>query len=232
METFEKIVLNIPHSSTRNGTMFWENEKQIEKKIKRWTDFKTDILFSPCDAVKDRVSSVVFGYSRFYVDVERLVSDPLEEVGQGRIYEQFEDARRGTIPIEERGLMLGLYEQHLNNLSKETTDKTLLIDCHSFPSDISDVEVCIGYNEDWSKPSKELIDAVKSIFEEQGYKVYKVGMNEPYSNSITPSRGKYKSLMLEINKRTYLNEETNELHGDFYKIGNLINKAYRMILGK
>ena len=35
--------------------MFWENEKQVEKKIKRWTDFKTDILFSPCDIYKEKL---------------------------------------------------------------------------------------------------------------------------------------------------------------------------------
>jgi putative restriction endonuclease len=28
----------------------------------------------------------------------------------------------------------------------------LLLDCHSFPSELSDVDICIGFNEDWSKP--------------------------------------------------------------------------------
>lgn len=228
MERFDKIVLNIPHSSTNRGTLYWENEELIKEKIHRWTDFKTDVLFHPCSIIENKVSKVIFNYSRFYVDVERLINDPLESIGQGRIYEKFDEVRRGTIPVEERGMMIGLYEKHINNLSKEITDDTLVIDCHSFPSDLADVDVCIGYNEDWSKPSDEFIEKAKSIFENYSYRVW---INNLYSNSITPCKGKYKSMMIEVNKRCYLNEKTNELKGDFYRIGNLINKVYRMALG-
>lgn len=229
METFKKIVLNIPHSSTEKGTMFWENEERIVSKINRWTDYKTDILFSPCDSVKENVSEVIFKYSRFYVDVERLINDPLEEIGLGRIYEKFEDVNRTLIPIDERGMMLLHYERHIFNLTKEINDNTLVVDCHSFPSDLADIDICLGYNDDWSKPSDEFIEKVKGIFEDYGYKV---GINEPYSNAITPCSGDYKSLMIEVNKRCYLNEDTNELKGDFYKVGNLINKVYRLALNK
>ena len=48
-----------------------------------------------------------------------------------------------------------------------------------------------------------------SLFVENGYKV---GINEPYSNSETPDCPfQYQSMMLEINKRTYMEEETLHL---------------------
>ena len=67
---------------------------------------------------------------------------------------------------------------------------------------MSDVDICIGYNEDWSKPSHEVIDMAVNPFMDKGYKV---GVNYPYSNSETPDCDfGYHSLMLEVNKKTYL----------------------------
>lgn len=224
---FNKIILNIPHSSTRNGDFYWKNKETIRKEITRWTDHATDILFAPAKVYSEKVDEVIFPYSRFYVDAERLINDPLEMVGQGRIYERFNGSERGEIPIEERGRMIGLYDEHIHKLSEKITDNSLIIDCHSFPSDLADVDICIGFNDDWSKPTEMFINKVKNVFEEKGYKV---GINNPYSNSITPCKGNYKSIMIEVNKRCYLDENTNKLKGDFYKIGNLIQKVYKTAL--
>jgi len=47
-----------------------------------------------------------------------------------------------------------------------------------------------------------------NLFEENGYKV---GINEPYSNSETPTCPfLYQSMMLEVNKKTYM--EDGSLH--------------------
>ena len=71
---------------------------------------------------------------------------------------------------------------------------------------MSDVDICIGYNEDWSKPNKETIELAVSLFEDCGYKV---GINEPYSNSETPDCPfAYQSMMLEVNKRAYMEDGT------------------------
>ena len=78
----------------------------------------------------------------------------------------------------------------------------LLVDCHSFPKDLSDVDVCIGVNDDWSRPSDSLIDFAVDHFTSSGYST---SINAPYSNSISPETGfRYPSLMIELNKRTYL----------------------------
>lgn len=86
-----------------------------------------------------------------------------------------------------------------------------------FPSELSDVDICIGYNENWSKPSKDTIELAVNLFEDCGYKV---GINEPYSNSETPDCPfTYQSMMLEVNKKVYLEDGTLYLQH---------NPAYRM----
>lgn len=77
---------------------------------------------------------------------------------------------------------------------------------------MSTVDICIGYNEDWSQPDKATIDMAVNHFESYGYKV---GVNMPYSNSETPACSfLYHSLMLEANKKTYLQPHSTYLHDD------------------
>lgn len=59
----------------------------------------------------------------------------------------------------------------------------MLIDCHSFPSNEADIDICIGYNEDWSKPNDFTLNLVRDTFKNAGYSVV---FNKPYSNSISP----------------------------------------------
>ena len=94
------------------------------------------------------------------------------------------------------------YRAHIRNIRTLLTPSTFLVDCHSFPSDLSDVEVCIGVNEDWSRPDERLIQAGLAIFKERGFLAR---LNEPYSNSLSPAMSfPYSSMMIELNKRIYL----------------------------
>ena len=155
----------------------------------------------------------------------------MEEKGQGRFYTNFNGCTR-----EKDGEAYIMAEQacllHDTLLSSQISgDDNLIIDCHSFPSELaSDVDICIGWNNDWSKPSDALIEKIKGYFE--GFN-YKVAFNAPYSNSITPdSRHKYHSLMLEINKRIYMNEKTLKLLGSAYKFNIAMQYLYKNILDK
>jgi N-formylglutamate amidohydrolase len=100
-----------------------------------------------------------------------------------------------------------------------------LLDCHSFPSELSDIDICIGYNEDWSKPNKKTIELAVNLFEDNGYKV---GINEPYSNSETPDCPfEYQSMMLEVNKKVYMEPDSLRIKQPDSKksnVRNLINK--------
>lgn len=215
----DKIVLNIPHSRSagfiENG---WGND--VLPYILEWTDWLTDTLFFSFD---NRVRPIIFELSRFVVDVERLPNDPMEKMGQGIIYRRFEDAVRGD--VDENALM-AMYHKHHNALKSELTETSLLIDCHSYPTKVcKDVDICIGYNEDGSKPSDDLLSLVVSHFEQFGYKV---GINKPYSNSISPAMPfSYPSLMIEVNKAVYADaDKFDYLHKAITSLYDKIFSSY------
>lgn len=232
MQHFKKIVLNVPHASLEGlcdpQLSFWDLSPAFYNEcILKWTDWYTDNLFSfPNDK---RIEMVRFPFSRFIVDAERLWDDPMENIGQGIVYTDFEMFHRH---ISDASIMKGLRQywmEHQVNLANHLSEDSLLIDCHSFPRQLSDIDICIGYNEDWSKPNDETINTISHIFSQEGYHV---GVNQPYSNSITPSAPfQYKSLMIEVNKRTYLQESSLFLdEAKFTRLKETIHKVYQQII--
>ena len=139
-----------------------------------------------------------------------LKCDPLEQQGQGIVYKQFDGYTR-TVPEENEVQLLSLWHWHQQRLRDNLCEGALLLDCHSFPSEMSDVDICIGFNEDWSKPHKATVELAVNLFEDNGYKV---GINEPYSNSETPACPfSYQSMMLEVNKKAYMEDGSLRLIG-------------------
>lgn len=229
MGAFSNIVLYIPHSSPflpcNSG---WGNLLGVEREIRTWTDWHTSLLFNPNKDFGFSVKAFSFPYSRFYIDAERLVGDPLEDVGQGIIYERFNGLNR-EVGRYERTELMRRYQAFITEVSSAIGQGTLVVDCHSFPSRLSDVDVCIGHNFDESRPDDDDVEYIRNLFSNRGYKTE---VNNPYTNSITPKgRIDYKSVMIEVNKRCYMNEETLELKPDYYKLGNLIQMMYGHFLG-
>lgn len=211
---YKRIVLNEPHASMEGlydaDKSYWQIDADfLNNVVIKWTDWHTNYLFH---GVYDRrIKTVRFPYSRFIVDAERLWNDPMESIGQGIVYKEFEAYRR-TVPADSEQNLLQLWQWHQQRLSDALQEDALLLDCHSFPEELSDVDICIGYNEDWSKPSKEAIEMAVNHFMDNGYKV---GVNYPYSNSETPDCNfHYHSLMLEVNKKTYLKSGSIHLQND------------------
>ena len=208
-----KIVLNIPHCST-NGIFdknigCWPcNRFFVNDCVNKWTDWYVDFLFGGLSR-RDNVETVVFPYSRFVCDAERLKNDPLDKNGNGIIYNRFDGYERRTLTDEQITRIMGIWSKHQEKLANAIMDEnTILVDCHSFPSDVSDCNICIGHNEDWSY-DKRIVDGVVRTFKNSGYTVE---INKPYSNSITPPKDfHYKSIMIEVNKRIYMNERTLHL---------------------
>lgn len=225
MGKYKRIVLNIPHSSIEGITeSTWPLGKLFFGQVRNWTDWYTDYLFG---ADLKEICPVRFNKSRFIVDVERLEDDPLESAGQGIVYEMFDNIGR-KVSISDREAFMSEYHRHIQNLKTVLTDQSILIDCHSFPSTLSDIEVCIGFNNDWSKPDIEVIQLVADAFANVGYKV---GINEPYSNSISPTCSFfYHSLMIEINKSTYMDEVTLSLTDKAIEMKKTIEDVYTKIL--
>ena len=201
---YNRIVLNEPHASIEglydNQLSGWNiDERFVNEVVFRLTDWHTDFLFHGFKHHKIR--TVRFPYSRFIVDAERLWDDPMEHIGQGIIYRHFDGYRR-QVPVASEAQLLRLWEGHQQRLKDNLCEGALLLDCHSFPEDMGEVDICIGYNEDRSKPEKELLEYAVNLFEENGYSV---GLNYPYSNSEAPECPfGYQSMMLEVNKRVYL----------------------------
>lgn len=222
---YDTLVLNIPHSSVEGMTESgWPQIREMWQYVRRWTDWYTDYLFATSNP---RVKTVRMGLSRFIVDVERLIDDPLQESGQGIVYTSFGEHQR-LVDSREQILLRQLYNAHHQTLKQCISLGTLLIDCHSFPSDLSDVDVCIGFNEDWSKPPAEIIGKVRNAFKDRGYKV---GINTPYSNSLTPHCPfDYHSIMIELNKRVYMDEITLMMTPEADTIKDIINSLYNLLL--
>lgn len=225
---YDKLVLNEPHASLEGlydaDKSFWDVDADfLNDVVIKWTDWHTDYLFHGLR--DDRIKTVRFPYSRFIVDAERLWQDPLESIGQGIVYKNF-DGHRRIVPKQSEQNLLALWKWHQRRLSSQLSEGALLLDCHSFPEELSDVDICIGFNEDWSKPDKATIEMAVNHFMDHGYKV---GVNTPYSNSETPDCPfHYHSLMLEINKRAYLRPNSIQLRGN--NLRGAISSMMKMLL--
>ena len=224
---YDNIILSIPHAGIKGlGHIKCDNKVNLISEVRRWTDWYTDLVFIP-EKKMDRVKHIMAEYSRYVVDVERLLNDPLAEEGKGIIYTKY-DGQHRYVNKEERTKLMAYYYDYQDRLKSMLSEHSLLIGCHSFPSDMSDVDICIGYNEDWSKPTDFVIDLVVESFKQQGYKV---GINTPYSNAIAPETGyTYNSIMIELNKRVYLNEQTLDFNDNAPKLREQLASLYSLLL--
>lgn len=242
IRNYEKILLHIPHSSTSFPLGSKCSFKDLNEEEKLLIDYYTDELFIPRDP-QWYINYVVFPYCRLYCDVERLVNDPLEYKGLGISYHRIVES--DILPFEERSFStlreaFKYYADFHAYVSKIMVDMTvmnkiLLIDCHSFSNlpnllnpNPPDIDVCIGYNDDETRPNDVIIGNIIQHFESLGYKV---GVNEPFSNSKTFSVPvKYNSVMIEVNKRLYMNELTLEKTDGFIGMQHAIMSLYQTLL--
>lgn len=222
------ITLNIPHSSINGFSDGWSSYSTLFKDVKRLTDWHTDVLFKPESCIG--AIPIVFPYSRFKVDVERLVNDPLESSGQGILYTSSPSGCERTLTDAQRKQLMELYDLHHDLISRSVEDGSMLIDCHSFSNSTCDtIDVCIGYNEDETKPTQEIIDMVIDEFSRYVNRS-RIAINKPFSNSIVAHNGKkHMSMMIELNKSLYMDENTLELNQSWYKYNSVLNSIYKKI---
>ncbi|MBQ8721448.1 MAG: N-formylglutamate amidohydrolase [Paludibacteraceae bacterium] len=85
------------------------------------------------------------------------------------------------------------------------------------------MDLCIGFNDYWSKPSEELLQLIHDLFANAGYRV---AFNRPYSNSMVPQCEEfknYKSVMIEVNKSVYLDVDGITISAGLQRINGLLN---------
>lgn len=243
---YSSLILHIPHSGTHFSGARSQHTEILVDNAKDIIDWYTDELFvpeNPCNAI----IPLVFPMCRTECDVERLVDDPLEAENLGISYDSDPLGPQhgffnvdGTIIRPDTNLARLMYDAfHINVWMRLSQNPNpLLIDCHSFSSRpnalLTDAEmctkydICIGYNDDATCPDVDTIELVRRHFESFGYSV---GINEPFSNAKTfDYSGEYHSIMIELNKRLYMNEDTLERNGNFDTLRRQIGELYSKLI--
>lgn len=231
----KQIILHIPHSSTkipyRDGYVV--QDFILQQEILKLTDWHTDELFFSEDD-----EMIVAEFSRIFCDPERFTDDSQEimaQYGMGVLYERNDngDKIRNVSPELKNKVILEFYEKHHKKFSDAVNNqlnlfgKAIIIDCHSYPNiplkrdlDQSSNRPDFNIGTDSYHTPKKLIDLSISFFEEAGYSL---GIDRPYRGSIVPMEHYQKNknvqtIMLEINRKLYLNEPSNNKNSDFNKI--------------
>ena len=231
---YKKIILNVPHASDKfpkKEKSRYINQRKLKKDINFYTDWFLDKVFSP-KTNKKHIAVLIYKYSRFYCDVERLINDPLESRGEGIVYTKNREISNKEIEkIKNKE-----YFPYRKKLSDLIEEDSIIIDCHSHSQSPKDpyknVDICIGFNEDSSKPPKEIIEEIKHIFSSKNFSV---GINVPFSNAIigNPGSKRHHSMMIELNKRVYMDKSLKKINkSKLKKINSLLNEVYLKLLSK
>ena len=79
-----------------------------------------------------------------------------------------------------------------------------------------------------SSPEEAILRMSAGVFVRHGFRV---GLNEPYSNSISPAMPfPYSSMMIELNKRTYMDQDGQLAYGKATRIMAAVGEMYGRIL--
>ena len=215
MDNFNHIVAWIPHT----GMFLPHVDKSpkfatLRENALLLADEQVDTLYS---FLPNKITS---DYSRFVVDLERYLDDSKEEMarrGMGCLYNRLIDGTPFDRAVFGESAYYTQYYKHKHLQLKQAIEKigdgAVLLDLHSFnplPL-VCDIDtrpdrpdICLGFNNGPTKPDDTILRRVKDTFEESGFKV---AFNAPFNGAMTADTHiKYKSLMIEINKKCYLGE--------------------------
>lgn len=242
----KKLILHIPHASAtiplRDG--YCVSDKILDQEILKLTDWYTDGLFE--NAIDHSIKAP---FSRIFCDVERFSDDSQEimaQFGMGVLYtktDEGEEMRKISPELRTR-VLNEFYWQHHKKLTVvvgkqlEQFDKALIVDCHSFPQkpinralDKASFRPDFNIGTDAFHTPKKLIDASTTFFNDKGYSL---GIDKPYSGSIVPmdyyqKNSKVQSIMLEINRSLYLEENSNEKSISYHETKQVVQNFLKMI---
>lgn len=246
------LLVNIPHSSTyipsEVEVKFLLHNNNLQEELLRITDRYTEELFS-CITELGGIS-VIYNYSRLVLDPERFKDDEKEIMaakGMGVIYTKDSNGRKlREINEKDRNLLLqNIYDPYHEAITKEveellvTFGECLIIDAHSFPAiplpyensqSIKRPQICIGT--DLYHSPKYLIEYIRNFFEEINLTTE---INIPFKGCYVPSKffhqeKRVKSLMIEINRGLYLEEDTGKKKDSFGKIKNNIRSLVSQLI--
>ena len=207
------------------------------------TDWFTDELFPTRD---DRFISVRYPVSRLILDPERFEDDSQEVMasrGMGVVYSKTSsgDPLRGDLSEADRQALIDRYyrphHERLSNAVREIRARfgsALVIDCHSFPSlplpyeldqRVERPDICLGADK-YHTPTW-LTEVAMGLFSKEGLSVE---VNRPFAGALVPLEyfgvdPSVSGLMIEVNRKLYMDEETGQRSEKFEETGVVIRKV-------
>jgi N-formylglutamate amidohydrolase len=245
----KKLILHIPHSS--NNIPFYDGylleKKQLDDEILNLTDWYTDELFFSKDD-----EMIVADFSRIFCDPERFEKnedEPMFKKGMGVLYEKTDgNLEMRKIDSELRNKIIDNYykphHERLNNAVKEQLEKygkAIIIDCHSLsdqPFLRDNDQTTIRTNFSLGTDSFHTVTKLEKITKDFFESCYgEVDINKPYEGTIVPMTYYKKnqnvlSIMIEVNRKLYLNPGTNIKNENFNSVKYNISSYLELIREK
>jgi N-formylglutamate deformylase len=239
-------VLHIPHSSQQvpgdERQAILLDDAALDSELLRMTDAYTDELF-PLTSVE--AARLVFPVSRLVCDVERFPTDenePMAARGMGAIYvrtSKGEVLRAQPDAAHRQTLLDRWYGPHHAKLERMVNDMIarsgvcLIVDCHSFssaplphePDQAADrPDFCVG-TDSFHTPAA-VRDAIIAAIQNEGYSV---AVDAPFAGALVPLSAYQKdrrvlSMMIEVNRRLYMDENTGLKRHDFGQIRAVVGR--------
>ncbi len=228
-------LMHIPHSGTDIPDTYLDSyllpREELQETVYQYCDLYTDALFDP---FLRQFGGVKSHYSRLLFDPERFGDDRLETMhtkyGLGWFYENAILSKKPLRDTTHKEAIRPLFEAHHAELNHKTAEKLdrygqcTIIDCHSFSDtpywfmeqEVTFPDICIGFEK--RHVDEQVVAYIKEVFEG-----YNIGINTPYSGALVPTAywGKderVKSVMIEINKRLYLESDNITKSVDYPEI--------------
>ncbi|MEH2539167.1 N-formylglutamate amidohydrolase [Bradyrhizobium sp. AZCC 1699] len=249
-------VLHIPHSSRSipadERARLAISDTELEAELLRMTDAFTAEIFPPTIYEARRI---VFPVSRLVCDVERFADDAEESMsarGMGAVYTATSTESQLRPPLssaERERIMTRWYRPHHELLTLAvdhvlaSEGRCLIVDCHSFSSkplphepdqDLHRPDICIGTDPFHTPP--DLVTAVVKAANDLGLAVV---VDRPFAGALAPAKhyqrdGRVKSVMIEVNRRLYMDERTGERIANFDRAAqaatNMLSAAAALLL--
>ncbi len=246
----DRLLIHIPHSSTtvppdvRKGILLSDDE--LAREILTIADLYTDELFELQGAarVRNEHCRLVFDPERFRDDRD----EPMSAHGMGAIYTSTVHGRRlRSLAAADREALMrrfyDLYHASLEHAVEEILQKQgrcLIVDAHSFTSKPLPFEkdqspdrpdICIGT--DAFHTPEPLAAHIEESVTRQGMSVAR---NFPFAGAITPMKhyrkdARVQSVMIEVNRKLYMDEETGEKLPAFGRIRGVLHELLVSMAG-
>ena len=241
------LLVLVPHSGTRIPPevrpSLVVDDDALDAELLAMTDHYTDRLFSAAPALGGVL--VVNHLSRLVVDPERFVDDtqePMAAHGLGAVYTRtsggavlrspdFDDRARAEVLARYLRPYADAVERCVEHLLRRF-GVALIVDGHSFPRtplpwenpSLRRPDICLGHEPFHEHPFRH---QAEEVFREHGLTV---AHNSPFAGSYVPLRfyrkdPRVRSLMIEVRRDLYMDEETGEANADFERIRAVLREA-------